>query len=165
MFTEIKSILKLLYRKNKPALFALAYLVTIIFIALFANIISPFNPNSQILELSSKPPMFKSEVLITSVYEKEKLIPIKKVLNIDSVNVKYLDYSSNEKLLFLSELKGLPQQFQNILPFLGNFFALNISSHLGRDRTPESTTSTSLARRLGGTQLPVHRVQYQSLAA
>ena len=110
MFTEIKSILKLLYRKNKPALFALAYLVTIIFIALFANIISPFNPNSQILELSSKPPMFKSEVLITSVYEKEKLIPIKKVLNIDSVNVKYLDYSSNEKLLFLSELKGNAEQ-------------------------------------------------------
>ena len=29
---------------------------------------------------------------------------------------------------FLSELKGLPQQFQDILPFLGNFFALNISN-------------------------------------
>ena len=38
MFTEIKSILKLLYRKNKPALFALAYLVTIIFIALFKHL-------------------------------------------------------------------------------------------------------------------------------
>ena len=29
---------------------------------------------------------------------------------------------------FLSELKGLPEQFQDILPLLGNFFALHISN-------------------------------------
>lgn len=106
MNSSLKNIIKYFYESNKFALFGLIFIIIISFVSIFANFIAPFDPDMQILELSSKNPLEKAEVIVINTNNRCKYIPIKKLINIDSNSIYFLDYSSLKKTLFLNELKG-----------------------------------------------------------
>ena len=59
-------------RKNKLAMVGMVVLGLLIFVALFADIISPYNPNDQILEFATKPVNFQGQVLLVKSTNDDK---------------------------------------------------------------------------------------------
>jgi ABC-type dipeptide/oligopeptide/nickel transport system permease subunit len=114
-------------KRNKLALTGLIILLMLIVIALLADFITPFNPDTQILEFASKPILFKGEVLIkkksNSNYE-NLFIPIKKIVKIRSDSIVYIDYINKEKIIGRDELNGNSE----------NSFCKSLTFILGTDR-------------------------------
>ena len=109
-------------KRNKIALTGLIIISLLIIVAVFADILSPFNPDSQILEFATRPSFFKGEVLIKkktySEYEK-LIIPIKKLISVENNSVKYLDYTNKEKVTDINELQGNDEKdFHKHLTFI-----------------------------------------------
>ncbi len=64
-------------RRNRLAMAGLIITAILIFVAIFANILAPFDPNMQVLEYSTKPIGFQGNVLLTkSEVDPTQTIPI-----------------------------------------------------------------------------------------
>jgi len=84
------------FKRHKLAVSAFFFLCILIIAAVFAPLISPYDPDRQLLEFTSKPPMFSSKVLLKKENGAEKIIPVKKLISEDDKSVKYVDYTDKE---------------------------------------------------------------------
>lgn len=84
----------------------LGIIVFLFFVAATAELISPFNPNQQILEYSVKPIGFKGDVIVKKVGDEITYIPIKGILREDDSKVYYTDFSGSETDISKNELSG-----------------------------------------------------------
>ncbi len=80
--------------QNKFALSGLIILTLLSLVAILADVLSPFNPDMQVLEYSSKGINFKSFVLVK---KSNYLIPIQEVISSSSDSIIYKDYDGNVK--------------------------------------------------------------------
>lgn len=85
------------FRRHKLAFISLVYLLLLIFISVFADVISPHNPNRQILEFTSKPSFYSCEVIQKKELNSSKVIPIKKLLSETNSSIYYIDFLDKEK--------------------------------------------------------------------
>ena len=86
------------FKRHKLAFISLIYLLILIFVSLFANYISPHNPDRQILEFTSKPSFYSSDVIQKKDINSIKIIPVKKVIKETVDNLYYLDFLDKEKV-------------------------------------------------------------------
>jgi ABC-type dipeptide/oligopeptide/nickel transport system permease subunit len=95
--------------RNKLAVVGMIVLGFMVFIAIFAPLIAPFDPNAQILEYAAKPSNFKGEVLILkseNVSDDKKYIPVKQLISESGSNVVIMDFSEREITYNKNELSG-----------------------------------------------------------
>ncbi len=85
------------FKRHKLAFISFIYLVLLIFVSIFASLISPHDPDRQILEFTSKPSFYSSEVIQKKELNTVKIIPVKKTLNETSDKIYYLDFLDKEK--------------------------------------------------------------------
>ena len=114
------------FRRNKSAMAGLFVLAFLIIIALFAELISPFNPDIQTLEFASKPVFFKAQVLVKnskifSGSSDRNFIPVKRLIDDYGESVKYIDYLDKEKEIAKSELieSGKGSYIKNVIFVFG----------------------------------------------
>ncbi|SRR5579883_87729 len=95
-------------KRNKLAMIGLAITVILIFIALFAGLLAPFDPNMQVLEYSTKEIGFQGNVLITkSEVDPNQTIPIPiGEYRIQGDRVIYTTEEGRDKSIPLSRLAG-----------------------------------------------------------
>lgn len=110
-------------RRNKLAMIGLVTLSLLIIIAITADLISPFDPDSQILEYATKPLNFKGEVLVKRITEKNKdeneYIPIKGFLYEKDEKVYYSDFDGIEQSIPRNDLaEGSRDDWNRELTFL-----------------------------------------------
>lgn len=110
-------------KRNRLAMVGLTTLILLILTAILADIISPFDPNNQILEFATKPLNFKGEVLVKRITEENidenKYIPLKKYLYEKEDKVFYIDYNDEEVSIPISELEeGTREDWNKELTFL-----------------------------------------------
>ncbi len=118
------SMMKLL--KNRLALSGLIILFILILTAVFADIISPYNPDMQMLEYSSKPVFFKGKVLLLS--GSRSPLPFREIISVSDSGVIFLDNTNRQISLSLNELNGKTEkEFVKEM-----FFALGTDRY-GRD--------------------------------
>jgi ABC-type dipeptide/oligopeptide/nickel transport system permease subunit len=86
------------FKRHKLAFISLIYLILLILLSLFADIISPHNPDRQILEFTSKPSFYSCEVIQKKDLNTLKIIPIKKVLKEENNSIYYIDFLDKEKV-------------------------------------------------------------------
>jgi peptide/nickel transport system permease protein len=104
------------FKRNKLAMAGLIMIIFLIFIALVAGIISPFNPISQTLEYATKPIGFIGNVILTKSGEGSEYIPIQQVTQITKDSVKYLDFTGKGSILSRSDLRGKDESDWHITP-------------------------------------------------
>ena len=85
------------FKRHKLAFISLIYLLLLIFVSLFADLISPHNPDRQILEFTSKPSFYSSDVIQKKDINTVKIIPVKKILKETNHNIYYVDFLDKEK--------------------------------------------------------------------
>ena len=110
-------------KRNKLAMVGLTTLILLILTAILADVISPFDPNNQILEFATKPINFEGEVLVKRITEENKdenkYIPIKKYLYEKNDKVFYTDYYDEEVSIPINELtEGTKEDWNRQLTFL-----------------------------------------------
>ncbi len=86
------------FKRHKLAFVSSIYLLLLILISLFAEVISPHNPNRQILEFASKPSFYNCEVIEKKEANSVKIVPIKKLLKETNSEVYYVDFLDKEKI-------------------------------------------------------------------
>ena len=114
-------------KRNKFAVSGLVILLFMILVAIFADLLAPFNPDSQILEFASKPVFYKSDVIIkkkTSLAYEKLFIPVKKIISVQDDSVKFIDYTNKVKILCINELDGNNEKY----------FHKQLTFYLGTDR-------------------------------
>ena len=84
------------FKRHKLAYVSFLFVLLLILIAIFADLISPHKPNEQTLEFASKPAFYKCEVIKKK--DTDKIIPIKKVLNISEKEIQFIDFLENERV-------------------------------------------------------------------
>jgi len=87
-------------KRNRLAMAGLFTIICLIFIAIFAPLLAPYNPNTQVLEFSAKPIGFEGKVLVKKVDEnssdENKFIPVKNVVKEENGKIYYTDYEDKE---------------------------------------------------------------------
>ncbi|HQY21108.1 MAG TPA: ABC transporter permease [Ignavibacteria bacterium] len=87
-------------KRNKLAMTGLVTLCILIFIALTAPLIAPFNPNMQILEYSAKEINFKGTVFVKKDADTDSdeasYIPVKRIIRESGSEIVYMDFIDNE---------------------------------------------------------------------
>ncbi len=94
-------------KKNKLAMAGLVIIFIMIFIALLADVISPYNPNDQILEFATKPVNFEGTVLLKKSDNNESgfdYLPINNFLREENDSVYYEDFNRTERSINTNEL-------------------------------------------------------------
>lgn len=95
-------------KRNKLAMLGLWVLIFLSLVALTAPLISPFNPNQQILEYSAKPVGFEGEALVKKPNEnnpdENNYIPIKSFVKEENGIVYYINFEDKEESISTSEL-------------------------------------------------------------
>lgn len=94
------------FKRHKLAFVSSIYLILLILISIFAGIISPHNPDRQILEFTSKPSFYSCEVLQKKDMNTVKIIPIKRVLKETNTEISYIDFLDKEKTEQKSNLQS-----------------------------------------------------------
>lgn len=126
---NLKLILKQI-KRNKFAFTGSIFLLIFILLAILADFISPFDPNTQVLEYCSKKMSFQGKVLLkkNSYDDKNKLIPIQSVTGETNDSLSYTDYDGNKKSILKTELNKYSKDSweKNITFYLG-------TDGLGRD--------------------------------
>jgi peptide/nickel transport system permease protein len=112
--------------KNRLAMTGLCLLALLVLVAIFADFISPYNPNMQIPEFSSKPVMSKGKVLLKA--NNLNPIPFSEILAKTDTSIIFLDNTLNQNSLSLSELKGKSEK-----DFVKNMFFVLGTDRYGRD--------------------------------
>jgi len=95
-------------RRNKLAIAGLCITIVLIFIAVFASFIAPFDPNMQVLEYSTKPIGFQGNVLLSkSEVDPSQTIPIPiGEYRIQGNKVIYTTDDGRDKSIPISKLAG-----------------------------------------------------------
>ena len=112
--------------KNRLAMAGLSLLALLVLVAIFADFISPYNPDMQLLEFSSKPVMSKGKVLLRA--NNMNPIPFSQILAKTDTSIIFLDNTLNQNSLSLSELKGKSEK-----DFVKNMFFVLGTDRYGRD--------------------------------
>lgn len=97
------------FKRNRLAMAGLIILVILVFIAVFAPFLAPFDPLDQTLEYATKPSGFTGNVLVKKAINGEDFIPIRRIINISKDTVFYEDFNSNTASIAISELSGKDQ--------------------------------------------------------
>ncbi|MFA7361267.1 MAG: ABC transporter permease [Candidatus Kapaibacterium sp.] len=92
------------FKRHKLAFISLLFVIFLILVAVFADTITPHNPDEQVLEFTSKPAFFMSEVLRKK--ENSKIIPVKKVIKIENNEITYIDFLDNQKTESIQNFEG-----------------------------------------------------------
>lgn len=83
------------FKRHKLAFISLLFVIFLIIIAAFADLIAPHNPDEQVLEFTTKPAFYKCEILRKK--DNNKIVPLKKVIEISNGNITYIDFLDNQK--------------------------------------------------------------------
>lgn len=83
------------FKRHKLAFISIIVVLFLITIAIFADIISPHNPDEQLLEIASKPPLYSCEVIKKK--NNNKIIPIKKIIEITNEKIKFIEFLGYER--------------------------------------------------------------------
>lgn len=94
------------FKRNKLAMAGLIILTLLIFIAITADFISPYDPIKQTLEYSTKPSGFKGNVLVKKGFDGVDFIAIKSVNKITADSVFYTSFENLNLGIALAELDG-----------------------------------------------------------
>jgi len=98
-------------KRNRLAMVGLVVIVSLLFIALFAGVLAPHDPNAQIYEYEIKPPFFKGNVLVKRLESGDesgtatKMVPIK-TFKVVGDKVEAVDFEDKPISIPLSELSG-----------------------------------------------------------
>jgi peptide/nickel transport system permease protein len=95
-------------RRNRRAIAGLIIVVILVFVAVFADLLAPMDPNRQILEYSEKPTGFRGNILVVrsegSSYGDE-IVPVERY-RIDGDSVRYTDLLGRESVIARARLSG-----------------------------------------------------------
>jgi len=94
------------FKRNKLAMAGLFILTMLIFIAITADFISPYDPIKQTLEYSTKPSGFTGNVLVKKGFDGVDFIAIKSVNRITADSVFYTSFENLNLGIALAELNG-----------------------------------------------------------
>jgi oligopeptide transport system permease protein len=94
------------FKRNRLAMAGLITIILLIFMALVAGIISPFDPISQTLEYATKSIGYDGNVLVRNANDGTDFVPIQKVIRVASDSVYYVDFTGRESAIARSELHG-----------------------------------------------------------
>lgn len=89
---------------NPKALFGTLFLLLIITTAFLANFIAPFDPNEQILEISSKGLFYNAEVISKKNNNMIKIIPIKSLIRESDEKIEVIDFMDKKRIFYKTEL-------------------------------------------------------------
>lgn len=105
-------------KRNRLAMAGLYVLIFLVLVAVLADVIAPFNPNSQILEYATKPMGFKGNVLVKNVGDdaENPFIPIQSVVGEQDGKVVYTDFAGREMKIPKSDL--VAEDWQRELTFV-----------------------------------------------
>ena len=92
------------FKRNKLAASGSVILILLIFVAVFAPFIAPFDPVDQTLEYATKPSGFKGNVLVKKAIDGVDFIPIQKIDDITQDSVYYSDYNGKPSVISRLEL-------------------------------------------------------------
>ena len=92
------------FKRHKLAFVSLLFVLFLILVAVFAGTITPHNPDEQVLEFTSKPALFTSEVLRKK--ENNAVIPVKQVVSLDNDEITYTDFLDNQKTESIYNFEG-----------------------------------------------------------
>jgi peptide/nickel transport system permease protein len=87
------------FKRHKLAFFAFYVLIFMILVAVFAGIISPYSPDRQILEFSSKGVFFSPDVIQVKDNSGITIVPVKKIVEEKETSITIIDYADNLKEL------------------------------------------------------------------
>lgn len=90
------------FRKHKLAYISLFIICILIIISFSADIISPHNPNAQLLEIASKPAFYSCNVI--HLKSSNKKIPIKNIIKVTDSEVYFTDFLDNDRSELISNL-------------------------------------------------------------
>jgi peptide/nickel transport system permease protein len=93
------------FKRNRLAMGGLITLILLIFIAVTAGIISPYDPIDQTLEYATRPSGFRGNVIVKVDVNGEDFIPIQKINTIRPDSVLYTDFTGNNAAISAKELK------------------------------------------------------------
>ena len=92
------------FKRNRLAMAGLVTLILLILIAIFAGLLSPFDPIDQTLEYATKPSGFKGNVLVKRALDGTDFIPIQKLNKLAGDTVYYTDFTGSGVSILKSEL-------------------------------------------------------------
>ncbi|MCC7158507.1 MAG: ABC transporter permease subunit [Ignavibacteria bacterium] len=92
------------FKRNKLAMAGLIIIILLIFIAIFAGILAPYNPIDQTLEYTTKPSGFKGNVLVKNALDGTDFIAIKGISKVTADSVIFINYSGTEESIARTEL-------------------------------------------------------------
>ncbi|MBZ0201589.1 MAG: ABC transporter permease subunit [Ignavibacteria bacterium] len=92
------------FKRNKLAMAGFIIIILLIFIAIFAGILAPYNPIDQTLEYTTKPSGFKGNVLVKNALDGTDFIAIKGISKVTADSVIFINYSGTEESIARTEL-------------------------------------------------------------
>lgn len=108
-------------KRNRLAMIGLWVISFLIIVAITAPLISPFNPNQQILEFAAKDIGFKGEVLVKksnpSNENENKYIAIQSIIKEENGKLFYIDYSDIESSISVDEIEKEDGSYQHTLTY------------------------------------------------
>ena len=87
------------FKRHKLAFIAFYVLIFMILVAVFAGIISPYSPDRQILEFSSKGVFFSPNVIQVKENSGITIVPVKNIVEEKETSITIIDYADNLKEL------------------------------------------------------------------
>lgn len=87
------------FKRHKLAFIAFYVLIFMILVAVFAGIISPYSPDRQILEFSSKGLFFSPDVIQVKENSGIAIVPVKNIVDEKETSLTIIDYADNLKEL------------------------------------------------------------------
>lgn len=94
------------FKRNRLAMAGLYMIIFLVLVAIFAGLISPFDPIDQTLEYATKPIGFRGNVLLRISGEGLDYVPIQKIERITADSVFYSDFTGNYAVISRAELDG-----------------------------------------------------------
>ncbi|MCU0373584.1 MAG: ABC transporter permease [Ignavibacteria bacterium] len=85
------------FKRHKLAFTAFYVLIFMILVAVFSGIISPYSPDRQILEFSSKGIFFSSDVINVKENSGTAVVPVKNIVKENEKSITIIDYADNLK--------------------------------------------------------------------
>jgi len=104
------------FKRNRLAMGGLIMICFLIFIAIFAGLLSPYDPVSQTLEYATRQSGFEGNVLLRKSLNGIDFIAIQKILKVTNDSVTYVDFSGIIASVSRSELKGNDESSWHMTP-------------------------------------------------
>ncbi|MCC6864806.1 MAG: ABC transporter permease [Ignavibacteria bacterium] len=104
------------FKRNKLAMAGLFTLILLIFIALSAPLLAPFDPDDQTLEYATKPSGFAGNVIVKKALDGTDFIPVKRIIKTTQDSVFFVNYSGSNKSIPKKELIDADESNWHIEP-------------------------------------------------